>query len=178
MAFWIVSAVVLIVALLAFYFVGNADFRYFDISEAFAGFFCVLIFGSLVGAIALGVWGGMNSHTKEYRDTESIQWELKALGNDSQIAGQSYFLGGGYIGEKQVIQYITKASNGAIRVEKLDAAEAKIFEGSEKAHLIRTKTVSSMPWLVPWDIETVYHHDFYIPEGSVTQDYTLDVTPK
>lgn len=174
MLLWIFLGACVVLSAIAFHLGAKYGFDFMDaFGPALATFFVsIIVFG-----MALIIVVGSNSHTIKYRDTEVYEWELMALGNNTQTEGRSYFLGGGYIGEKKVINFITKdhKDRGSIRVEQLDAHTVKIFEGSEKPHLIRTTTVSSMEWAVPWDLDSVRHFDFYIPAGSVLESYSVDI---
>lgn len=139
--------------------------------------FFVALFTLIVGGfLGLMLWIG-SSFVLADRDHvvvhESTQ-QLKALGNANGIEGHSYFLGGGYVEDKRVLNYITQGSDGAIRVERSDADASTIFEGSDNATVEITVTDESNPWVSPWPINTRHSYEFHIPTGSVVESYELD----
>lgn len=149
--------------------------RYPNIGEGVAAWAASLMVGTFIGGIVLAILMSNNLHTTQYKDTEVTNLALRALGNDTNIEGRQYFLGGGYIGEEKVINFITQAPNGAIKIDKMPAAQAVIFEDSATPRLTITKTVRTMEWAVPWELGSTMHYDFHIPKGSVLESYSLDV---
>lgn len=143
---------------------------------AASGIGILVFFASVIGfGIALAVVVSNNIGSFKAVDTEKTTLSLRALANTSNIDGRLYFLGGGYIGEQQVINYITQTGNGAIRLDSMPAAQATIFEDSNTPHLNIIKTVRYMPDVVPWELGSTMHYDFHIPAGSVLENYKVDV---
>ncbi|MBT2587966.1 hypothetical protein [Arthrobacter sp. ISL-95] len=132
-----------------------------------------LVGGGFIGFL---LWAGSYALIQE-RDHavvgESTQ-QLRALGNASGLEGRSYFLGGGYIEDKRVLNYITQSEDGAIRVERSDASDSTIYEGSETATVNIKVVDASNPWISPWPLDTKYIYEFRIPSGSVVESYALE----
>jgi hypothetical protein len=141
---------------------------------AIGWFALTLIFGGIASLITTGIVVSNNVHTIKYTDTETTKLTLRALGNNSAVHGQFYFLGSGYVGERQVLNFTTESS-GAVKLDSMPAAQAKIFEDSDDPHLMIIKTVQTMDWAVPWELSHQMHYDFHIPKGSVLQSYKIDV---
>lgn len=99
---------------------------------------------------------------------------LKALGNNSALEGRSYFLGGGYIKDKRVLNFISQRDGGAIRVEQAEAEDATIFEGSPDATVQIKHYDYTNGWVSPWPLGDAYEYTFRIPADSVLESYTLD----
>lgn len=173
MLFWIFLAciVVAVVATVTLYehFVepGNWD----EAAGAGFGVFLLCLFGF---GTALAIVVNTNYHSMEYRDSEDTSIPLKALANRSSLEGQ-FFLGGGYIGEQQVINYVRDIGGGGSKIESISADEATIFEDSSSPHLRIIKTVKTMPNVVPWEIGYDMHNDFHIPAGSILSSYSVDM---
>ena len=165
MLFWsIVAAVVIITALV----VANE----WDYGYPIGSGILALFVSSFVG---LFIWvAGCLFVPAERVPAGEQTYQLKALGNDSALTGRSYFLGGGYIKDKRVLNYITRGESGAIKVDRAYADDSTIYEGADKATLKVTHVDKVNGWISPWPIDS---HDFYqfnIPTGSVVESYTLD----
>src|SRR4029453_12012690 len=145
------------------------------LDEAFGAGFVMLIACFFGFGIALTVVVQTNLHSLQYHDTEKTTISLKALGNKSAVDGQ-FFLGGGYIGEKQVINYVRDIGSGGSKIESMPADQATLFEDTTTPHLNIIKTVKTMPDVIPWYYGSDMHYDFHIPAGSVLQNYKVDVS--
>lgn len=104
----------------------------------------------------------------------SYEVKLRSLGADSSIEGRSYFLGGGYVGEKRVLNYIGENGDGSVQLFQADASDSRIFEDSDQASLTVKYSHTEMDWLVPFKSDWDFKYEFHIPEGSVLSDYTID----
>jgi hypothetical protein len=137
--------------------------------------FGVIILGGIAMAITIPNVIDANEDKIIVKDTEDNSYALRALANNTNLEGRQYFLGGGYIGEKQVFNYMTQSEHGAIRLQSMDAAQATIFEDTNTPHLRVIKTERFLPSVVPWDLGSTMHYDFHIPAGSVLETYNVDV---
>src|SRR5688572_14706675 len=70
---------------------------------AFLAFLGLALGGALLGG---GILGLLNMIPPVKTWQESANYNLAAIATDSEIAGRSYFLGGGYINEHRVLNYI------------------------------------------------------------------------
>ena len=172
MLFWIILGIVAAVAIVNTVRVARAD--YFSLGEGLLAGLASLFIGGLLGAI---VWFlatlALNPPLERVVKSESTH-QLKALGNDSGLKGRMYFLGGGYIEDKRVLNYITQDSSGAIRVERSDAKDSTIYEGSKQATVKVTHADYINGWIAPWPLGDKREYVFNIPTGSVVESYTLD----
>lgn len=101
-------------------------------------------------------------------------YKLKAVGTDSAISGRSFFLSGGYIDDKRVLNYISVRDDGGIRVERAEAEESVIFEGVEDATVTIRHYDHNNWWLQTWPIGDHHEYEFRIPTGSVLESYAVD----
>lgn len=97
---------------------------------------------------------------------------LKALGTSSKVQGK-FFLGSGYVDGKRVLNYIQQGDDGGMRVAQVDAKDALIFEGSDKAAITTKRFDFNNGWIIPWPIGSTDKYEFRIPDGSVTESFTI-----
>ena len=77
----------------------------------------------------------------------------------------------GYIEESLYYQYMVQLNNGGFVANKVNSANATLFYTEDNYRIewyIKTKS-----WLY-WKEERVYNK-IYIPEGSITDDYSIDL---
>ena len=169
MLFWIILAIVAIVTIC--FVVSESGDNYG--SPVLVGFLTLLI-GSTVGVVA---WGGLalaiNPPIERVVVSEST-YQLKALGNSTGLEGRSYFLGGGYVEDKRVLNFITSDEHSAIKVQRSDADESTIYEGAKQATVKITHADYINHWISPWPLDDKHEYEFRIPTGSVVESYTLD----
>lgn len=169
MLFWIIAAIVAAVTIT----VTVREWRDSYGSPVIGGVLTLLI-GSVVGVVA---WGGLcvaiNPPLERVVVSESTS-QLKALGNSGGLQGRSYFLGGGYIEDKRVLNYITSSDSGAIKVQRSDAEDSTIYEGAKQASVKVTHVDYVNGWLSPWPLGDKHEYVFNIPTGSVVESYALD----
>jgi len=101
-------------------------------------------------------------------------YKLKALGNSNAIEGRSYFLGGGYVKDKRVLNFISQRDGGGIRVEQAEAEHSTVFEGSQEATVQARHFDYNNGWVAPWPLGSGTEYTFRIPADSVLESYTLD----
>lgn len=125
--------------------------------------------GGLLFAICVAFfWNGLTPVK-----TGATERDLVALQTSSTVEGRSYFLGSGYVDGKRVLNYIT-VDDGAYRVESSDAVNSWIYESDEDP-IVRVEHYDFVnPWLAPFALGGADAYSFYIPEGSVLSDYTID----
>lgn len=105
--------------------------------------------------------------------TSENSYPLKALNNNSQTSGHSYFLGGGYVNEERVLNYIA-SDQGAYYVRSAPADHSKVYEGSEQTEVTIREHEGRNKWIVPWAFKGTTTYEFHIPAESILSDYTLD----
>ena len=101
-------------------------------------------------------------------------YQLKAIGNSNAIEGRLYFLGGGYVDDKRVLNYISQRADGGIHVEQAEADDATIYEGTEDATVRVRHYDYTNGWVLTWPLGSYDEYEFRIPTGSVVESYTLD----
>jgi hypothetical protein len=167
MIFWILVALV-IAATVATYIHFSDDSIGFAfvgalLSAATAGFVGFLIFA------ACGTWIPWNNDK-----VADNTYKLKAIGNSNALEGRLFFLGGGYVNDKRVLNFISQRDGGAIRVEQAEAEESTIYEGSKDATVRIKHFEHNNGWVSPWPLGSHDEYEFRIPTGSVVESYTLD----
>lgn len=133
---------------------------------------------ALISAAALGIIGGLAGSAVAYAtgwdDSDTERSELRALSASSSIEGRFYFLGGGYIDGKRVLNYIVQ-QNGYSTLEQADASDSRIYEDEQAAPYVEsTYTTRWNTWIVPWPVAGGEQHNFHIPEDSILENYTID----
>lgn len=165
--FWILVTIIVLIA--AGVFISEAGDSY---GIPFVGALIAIVVGAFLGGLifmACGTWIPWNNDV-----VKDDTYKLKAIGNSNGIEGRSYFLGGGYIKDRRVLNFISQRDGGAIYVEQADAARATIFEGSKDA-TVQAKHIDHVNgWVSPWPLGSHDEYVFRIPTGSVVESYTLD----
>lgn len=136
------------------------------------------ILASIISTIVLGiVFVIIGANTKlEEISSETNSYDLKSLGNSKDVEGSfsgTVFVSRGYIGEKQVFNYIRSEGEGVV-LRQQDATSSVIYEGDYTPRVEITAYEMGSPWLSPWTSKT-YTAAFYVPEGTVATTY--EVTP-
>jgi hypothetical protein len=167
--FWILLVIAALIPIAVAIFAFHDDGPLSAIGSFFlTGFFSLI--GLVLASILISGIAAVTGETRELSDTE----DLRALGSNSSIEGRSYFLGGGYIEGKRVLNYIVRR-DGYSTLEQVDADQSRIFEDvSDSPYLETFYFITSNPWVVPWDVWTRYRYDFHIPADSILEGYTID----
>lgn len=139
----------------------------------------------LAGGVVLGV-GLLVSTLATYFVTDfnlvkmhpvdSTEVAIYALEDNSQITASS-FLGSGYANEKPAYYYIKEIEGKGLVTDYNYAEHSYInyVEDSESPYLKEVKCGIDPDWywiLVPME---EYEYYFYIPEGSITNNYNIDL---
>jgi hypothetical protein len=167
MLIWVflVVALIIIVSIWRFFFDGWND--------GVVGPFFMWLLASVVSVAGLAlVYAGLahlSAHelkaTNEYRD------ELRALDSDSAIEGHSYFLGGGYVGEERVLNYIIRNPDGSSQLGHTKASKAKIWEDEqEKPYVVQIEKEYGNWWFAfDEGYRNTYEYHYHIPANSVLE---------
>ena len=112
---------------------------------------------------------------------EEVEWgepvkyvshEMVNLADNNEIEGK--FSGRyvrGYIGEKTTYHYYFKTYDGGMELQKASSDNTKIYFTDEKPHADWYKSERTY-W---WNTETQYFCKIYIPEGSMTTEFVIDM---
>lgn len=169
MLFWILIG--LIVAITAFVVVMEASDSY---GSPFIGGIVTLVISATVGFFVAVVVCAIARPPLEAVPVGEKTQQLRALGNANGLEGRSYFLGGGYVKDKRVLNFITNNEGGAIKVERADAEDSVIYEDSTAASVKVTHVDYVNGWIAPFPLGDSHKYEFHIPAGSVVESYTLD----
>lgn len=152
--------------------------------EGFFGFVIGGIISLFVGAFAAIVFmflilGTANMFIpKETNQISETTINLRALDSGSEVSGR-YFVGSVYIDEKKVLEYISEAEDGGMRVESVPAKDSVIYErDAENPKVTIRKYEEINKWLSPEALYTYEKYEFEIPKGSVKESYDVSVGDK
>lgn len=130
-------------------------------------------FGFLIGfvlLISVGSLIGFAFPTKTVVTTNNIY----AL-NDNSGVESNFYLMHGYVDEELVIRYISNGEYGK-KIYEIDTDNAYINEGKDNPYVEIHHTVFKHDWMnlfgVCWEKDV---YVFYVPQGSVTNEYEIDL---
>lgn len=171
MIFWIVTGLILLV------WVGAVISS--TMEAGIGGFLATFFLGGLLASlvwllVGVGVIGAFGMRAVGANQTETHSIPLKALGADSTSAGQM-FLGSGFVDGKRVLSYIYENEDGSFTPGQVDSSKSRVFEVERKPELVWHVHSANHWWLYPSDVEVSRSYEFYVPEGSVSEEY--NVTP-
>jgi hypothetical protein len=173
MLFWILLAVVIFVGVLIG-IAASRDEYMGDIGFGiFAWFFSTAIMVMVV-LFGLGIYTQSTINNQPYTTT-STSHVLKNLGDNSTVTGRlhgSLFGSYGYIDGKRVLAFAEETDGYAV-LGQVDADDVRIHEGAAHPHFIRHDYVWANRGLVPWDLGTAVDYDFYVPSGTISDQYTI-----
>ena len=167
MIFWILVALAIVITASVF-----ISWKHEGVGVALLVTFLAAAGSALAGFlifVACGTWIPWNNDT-----VSDNTYKLKAIGNSTALEGRMYFLGGGYVNDKRVLNFISQREGGAIRVEQAEAEDATIYEGSADATVRVEHIDHNNGWVSPWPLGSHDDYEFRIPAGSVVESYTLD----
>jgi hypothetical protein len=145
-----------------------------NIGCAFLAAGVVLVIGLFISTLATHLVVGFN--LIKTRPVDSTEIAIYALEDNSQITGSS-FLGSGYVNEKPAYYYIKKVDGKGLVTDYNYAEDSYInyVEGSEDPYLKEVEYGIAPGW--KWILMPVkeYEYYFYIPEGSITNNYNVDL---
>lgn len=101
-----------------------------------------------------------------------VSHEIVNLADNNEIEGK--FSGRyvrGYIGEKTTYHYYYKTYDGGMDLQKASADITKIYFTNDTPHADWYKSERTY-W---WNTETKYFCKIYIPEGSMTTEFVIDM---
>lgn len=166
MIFWTIVAIAVIIAIYIAWKESGDSY-----GMPVLGAFMSLFFGGMAAGLSLLTCFFLPINKDLVSDNT---YQLKALGNNNAIEGRSYFLGGGYINDKRVLNFISQRDGGAIHVEQAEADDSVIYEGSTDATVQVQHYDWNNGWIATWPLGSGDEYTFRIPTGSVVESYTLD----
>ena len=164
---------IIIVAALGF-LIGAADG--YDPAEAIGLGILGAIFGAIVGFL-VALFIGMFVYTDtKWEVTQTTQ--LINIGDNLGVEGR-FFLGSGSIDSEPVYLWYEKSGSNSFVRKTADAEGSTIHYTDKRPYYTITKEKSAEKGFVhPWGMNTngAYgvKYDFYVPKGSIAQEYVLD----
>lgn len=98
--------------------------------------------------------------------------DLVSIGSDSNLTGQAYFLGGGYLKEERVLHYAA-GDGGEFTLETVRADSSTIRQQAGKPTVTLMYHTARNPWLAPFPLNGYRTAEFHVPEGSILSDYSI-----
>lgn len=141
-------------------------------------FICVFLMGTVISLPIFLMFIGVAGCSPQVPMGEPTSIELVAVKDNSSING-SFFLGNGTINEDQYYYYLTETSKGIVQqkinIDKNIVYLRYIKEGETPRLEEQTTRCESdvLYFLSSWTTKTEYY--FYIPEGSITNDFVIDL---
>jgi hypothetical protein len=177
MAFWIALGITALLAVGIPFCVAVSrgtwkaqHFMYHDNSSAWASAWWALVFFAFFMFV-----GGLTAtqgrtDPRDYNATAQVN--LQALKSPTSYEGH-FFLASGTVDEELVYRYLTKSDDGLIERDEIRAHRAWIIEEGEDAYLEYRWQCNT--WTFPWGACLQPAYVFYVPTGSVLNEY--EVTP-
>lgn len=95
---------------------------------------------------------------------------IVAMGDNNQVNGE-FYARRGYIEENLYYQYMKKVSDGGYKAGKCKADATTLYYADDNFRVERFKKTKKWLWL---ECEA-YYNKIYIPEGSITDEYSVDL---
>jgi hypothetical protein len=137
--------------------------------ESIGSFVCLVLLIVLFAFFAIGRTKCEKSKWV-YSDEPYAVEKIVSLNDNNMMNGRIY-LRSGYIEEDLYYQYIVKLNNGGFVANKVKSANATLFYDTDNYRVEWHKKTRG--WLYFKDEAT--YVEIYIPEGSITMDYTVDL---
>lgn len=145
-------------------------FMYHETSSAWASAWWAVVFFAVFMFIAGLVATAAYTNPRDYNATGALN--LQALKSPTSYEGH-FFLASGTVDEEMVYRFLTKDDDGLIERGEVDADRAWIIEGTEEPRLEYRWNCNT--WTFPWGACQQPAYVFYVPTGSVLNEY--EVTP-
>jgi hypothetical protein len=174
MIFWILVALVVIV--IVFTFIAVCRDEYSDGGMAVGITVIIGVFSAVIAGLLMVLvwWWGVS--VTPFEPVREKQTSLRAIETRDSVEGG--FSGGvfasyGYVNGTRVISYVTQAEDGGIRLGYVRAALSVVYEGEENPYL-KTVTYEKNNWIfAPWSLEGIDNYEIHVPEGSVTDSFSI-----
>jgi hypothetical protein len=152
------------------------SYEHWDTSEpGFATLLTVATVGVL-GVVTLILYVVSFSYQTHSTEVSSRVVSLTAI--DTKEATEGRISGGifvtyGYVESKPVLSYVSE-NEGAYRLQWADADKSTIYQdGNEDPRLITHTLDFYAKYVLPWPIATEDRYEFHVPEGTVSNEYTV-----
>ena len=142
----------------------KAEDRYLTVSFVSAVLTILLMIFYMVGSVKC------SNASWVYSDNPYSVETIVGL-NDNNLTNGRFYMRRGYIEEKLYYQYMVRLSNGGFVANRIDSTNATIFYDTSNYRVEWYKKTRG--WL--YFKEEATYHKVYIPEGSITDDYSIDL---
>lgn len=92
--------------------------------------------------------------------------------NDGNLMHGRIYARRGYIGEDLYYQYMVKLSDGGYKANKVSANRATVYYADDENYRVEWYTKRKEYWYLS---EVVTYWKIYIPEGSIAEDFSVDL---
>ena len=124
--------------------------------------FSVILFFTGIGKLDKQSWN--------YSSAPYATEKIVSLSDSNQING-TFHLRRGYIGEKLYYQYMVDLGSGGYKANKVGADNTTLFYNDDYCRVEWYE--KERHWL--YFSETEKYQKIYVPEGSITDDYVIDL---
>ena len=127
---------------------------------------------AFIALFAFFIFGLENCENSNWiiSDTPYATEKIVSLNDNNMMNGRVY-LRSGYIEEDLYYQYIVQLNNGGFVSNKVKSSKATMFYDTDNYRVEWYKKTRN--WL--YFKNEVTYVEIYIPEGSITMDYTIDL---
>lgn len=127
---------------------------------------------ALVLSLFLAVFVNTNPSLRDPSlDEPASVVELRALNTGSEVSG-SFFLGSGSIDEERMIFFVADAG-GYAYLDERRADRSRIIEHDGTPQMVTVTTWVDNPIIAPFPIKSRDRYDFYVPPGSVLEQFEV-----
>lgn len=129
-------------------------------------------FFACIALLAFFIIGRVQCEKSEWIvDDEPFAVEKIVSLNDNNMTNGRFYLRRGYIEEDLYYQYMVQLGNGGFKANKVKSDNATLFYDTGNYRVEWHK--KTQKWL--YFKNEVTYHEIYIPEGSITSDYSIDL---
>lgn len=156
-------------ALVALFLVTIAD----DKTEEREYLKCFALFGMIfLISIAFNIYGHKHLHNLSWEGTETPQAveKIVSLSDNSLVTGR-FYLRRGYIEQDLWYQYMVELNDGGFVANKVKSTDTTLYY-SDGNYRVEWYT-KERHWL--WFYEKENYHKIFIPAGSITDEYSIDL---
>lgn len=151
-------------------------YLYYDGCSFIGGFFFWLLMTFLVFLLSVAILG-FCSCIAEYtpqKCTKTSTEHIIALNDSSGVNGRTGFLGSGYVEDELYYYYMADTEEG-FRANKIKAENTYVRYSDEPMveKYTATNFKNKLLWLIA--LPTKSYHIVYIPEGSIIENYRIDL---
>lgn len=163
----------ILVVIFSFWFI---KFLHDDDCSFVVGFFFWLFMTFLVFIFSIAMIGFCSSVAVIFPQTceKSSTEHIIALNDSTGVNGRSGFLGSGYVEDELYYYYMTDTKEG-FQAKKIKAEDTYVRYSDEQ--IVETYTATNFKnkllWLIALPIKSF--HIVYIPEGSIIENYRIDL---